>query len=254
MHDRPAAGLPLAALAALLLVTILTLCSLTLGCDRLFRVPSPDGVPSDAARNRKTGLWEWTDADGKYHMAYGDGRRAMLGTVAGGLRQGEWRSFGPDGEHITSIGAYKDDFRTGIWHFYDDQGVLYMTVSYKPEPMSMEIAFLSHDYGNENGITERFFPDGRLEERSVYSGGFPDGEVVRYYRNGRKAAEGRYAHGLRTGSWRFYYQDGGVERTESYVAGKLDGSARNYHPGGALYHESIYKDGVQVDVRIANAF
>lgn len=171
------------------------------------------------------------------------GSLATEGKIVDGMRQGKWTTFGPDGKRIASEGRYKDDFRDGLWKFYDDAGILYVTVEYAPEPKRPDLILLTHDYGNENGISERFFPDGRLEESMENRSGYADGPVVRYYRSGRRAHEGRFHEDRRIGTWRFYYPDGTLERTEEYKEGLLHGRVQNFLPDGRLYHESRWQEG-----------
>lgn len=224
------------------------------GCERLTKRPNPTEVPAGAVRDRRTTLWTLQSPDGTFRQYTDNGKIASQGKIVDGLRQGRWTTFGPDGKRIASEGNYKDDFRDGLWKFYDDAGVLYVTVEYAQEPKRPDLILITHDYGNENGVSERFFPDGRLEERMENRAGYADGPVVRYYRSGRKAHEGRFQEDRRTGMWRFYYPDGTVERTEEYKEGVLHGRVQNFLPDGRLYHESRWQDGRLVERNVASRY
>jgi antitoxin component YwqK of YwqJK toxin-antitoxin module len=216
------------------------------GCNRLRQPPRPPGAPDDAIRNRTTGLWMYSAPDGEFRMYYESGTVAYTGQVENGLRTGHWQTFASDGQRVTASGDYRQNWRDGIWRYFDGRERLYLTVEYRPEPKRFFGLLNITDYGNENGPFERYFPDGSLEERGVFWSGYYHGPIVRYHRNGRKAFEGEYEKDLPVGLWRYYYPEGTLEREETYRNGKLHGTLRNYYPDGGLYHETIFEDGVEV--------
>lgn len=219
-----------------------------LACDRLQQPPRPNGVPEGAIRDRNTRLWVHRTADNRLNYYHSDGARARTGQLASGTtsREGVWRAYASDGERLTSVGAYLNNWRDQEWRYFDDAEQLYLTVEYQPEPKRF-FGFLGiTDYGNENGPFERYFPDGSLEERGVFWSGYYHGPITRFHRSGRKALEGRYEKDLPVGIWRYYYPEGGLEREERYLNGQLDGPLRNYHPDGSLYHETVFAAGKEI--------
>lgn len=226
----------------------LAFCVSFFACDRLSQPPRPAQVPEGAVRNRDINLWMYRAPDDAFQMYYATGKLARSGRMQSGknLRTGDWQSFAADGERVTSDGAYLNDWRDGLWRYFDDQEQLYLTVEYKPEPKRF-FGFLNvTDYGNENGPFERYFPDGTLEERGIFWSGYYHGPIVRYHRNGNKAFEGRYEKDNPVGLWRYYYPEGNLEREESYRDGRLHGTLRNYYSDGSLYHETTFEEGQEV--------
>ena len=217
-------------------------------CERLRQPPRPNGVPEAAVRDRSVNLWMYRADDHRFYMYYETGAVARTGQMQPGtnIRTGEWRTYASDGERVTSVGVYLENWRDGIWRYFDDTERVYLTVAYQPEPKRF-FGFLGiTDYGNENGPFERFFPDGSLEERGVFWSGYYHGPIVRYHRNGNKAFEGNYEKDEPVGLWRYYYPEGNLEREESYRAGRLHGTLRNYYPDGRLYQETVFENGREI--------
>jgi antitoxin component YwqK of YwqJK toxin-antitoxin module len=224
--------------------SVILTAGLSFSCRRLTEPPIPAAVPPQAIRSGQ-GFWEHRSDGGEYIQYYPDGAVAKRGVIVNGLREGEWRSYSMNGIGITSIGRYHADWRDGLWEFFDTEGRLYYRIHYAEHPKREFISLITHDYGNENGNFERFFPDGRLEERGVFRGGYYDGPLVRYYRNGNIAVRGAYKKDKMEGPWIYYYPEGGIEREESYRNGTPDGVHRNFFPDGSLYQETHYKNGVE---------
>ncbi len=215
----------------------------SLSCKRFTTPPVPPGVPEEATLNRKASVWEYRAPDGSYGMYYADGSVAARGQYKGGARTGVWKTFLPGGETVATRGHYRGDWRDGTWIFNDDEGKLYLSVEYALEPKREFIFLVTHDYGNENGPYERYFPDGSLEERGSFRAGYMEGPLVRYHSNGKQAVVGQYKKDKKVGVWRYYYPEGNLEREESYQEGVLEGVLRSYYPDGTLYQESRYSGG-----------
>lgn len=233
-------------LQGLILATLLV--STATGCDRLKQPPRPADVPEGAIRNRSVNLWMHRGTDNSFRMFYETGRVARAGQMQPGNNQrtGNWQSFASDGKRVTSDGAYLNDWRDGLWRYFDDTEQVYLTVEYLPKPKRFFGFLTVTDYGNENGPFERYFPDGSLEERGVFWSGYYHGPIVRYHRNGKKAFEGRYEKDNPVGLWRYYYPEGNLEREESFRGGQLNGVLRNYYSNGDLYHETVFENGQEI--------
>ena len=212
-------------------------------CERLFQPPRPPGVPEGARRDRRMGVWNYLSPAGEYRRFYSDGKTAIQGRIIKNMRQGLWRFYSIDGKTLVAEGKCLNNLRDGVWRFHDDRGRLYMTKTYRPTPVRNFGLVYTIDYGNENGPYERYFEDGRLEERGFYRGGYYEGNLRRYYRNGKPAVEGRYKKDLKAGVWRYYYPEGGLERTEEYRAGLLWGNLKNYRPDGSLRQIAVFHRG-----------
>ena len=234
------------------LFLILTLFGV-LFCNRLKNSPKPAGIPVDATFSRRQGLWDHTSKDGIFTQYFANGIIHVRGRIVNGKRDGFWKTYGMKGKILTTTGMYKNGKKDGIWKYYDTRGRLYQKIEYKPEPIRLQYYMISPDYGNENGPYARYYPDGRLEERGLYIGGYVEDRVVRYYRNGNAAMKGQYKKELKTGRWLYFYPEGGLEREEYYKKDLLHGIMKNFHQDGSVYHISRYKNGKQISVKIVNA-
>ena len=230
-------------LAPTALVALIAVASF--GCGRLRKPERPVGVPAGAERERKTGMWTLATPT-SFTQYFADGTVATKGTISHGSREGEWRAWSMDGKVLISVGNYQRGRRDGLWKHFDDRGRLYLVMHYAPKPARDFFGFSHPDYGNENGPYERFFPDGRLEERGEFRGGFYHGPVVRYHWNGRVAMRGEYRKDQMYGTWTYYYPEGARERTEPYLDGLLEGRVANYHPDGSVYQEALFHKGSRI--------
>ncbi len=216
--------------------------SVPASCRRLRETPRPSGVPAGAQLDRKTGLWTH-QTQTAFQQYFAEGGLSAEGALRQGRREGPWRAWSMDGRTVITTGRYLAGRRDGTWRHFDDEGRLYLLIHYARAPVR-DFGFFSHpDYGNENGPYERYFPDGSLEERGTFRGGYYEGEMVRYHRNGRVAVRGTFRKDLMEGTWSYYYPEGSLERTETYVEGRLGGLLSNYHPDGSVYQKALYERG-----------
>lgn len=214
------------------------------GCDRLSRMPVPQGVAPEASYDRSRGLWNYTFPDGTVKTWYGDGKLAILGQKDQSGRTGQWESYAPgDRQVVTMRGEYQNDWRVGTWEFFDDAGVLYLTVDYALEPRRTFGFISTRDYGNENGPYIRYFPDGRVEEKGNFYSGYYEGAVIRYHKSGHMALQGQYSRDNRVGTWKIFYSDGTLEREENYQDGVLVGRLETHYPDGSLYYSALNRKG-----------
>ncbi len=220
-------------------------------CDRLSRYPVPPGVPGDSRFERTLRIWVHQVNEGTESVYFENGKIALKGEKKQGNRVGVWKSFSLSGA-VVSEGEYVKDWRDGIWRFNDDSGVLYMTMEYRKKPVRNFGFFITHDYGNENGPYVRYFPDGKVEERGNFLGGYQDGKTVRYYPTGKKALEGSYKKDRKEGNWSYYYPDGHLMKMAQYSGGMLDGKLVVYHRDGRVYHISQYKNDKRISLNIVD--
>lgn len=227
---------------------IIVVCAsfIVLACqERLHHPPAPASVHPEAVRNR-FGIFEHKVVDGEYGRWHPDGALARTGTYVNGERHGTFRNYAMDGKTITSEGRYRDNWRDGVWNFYDSQGRLYLTVRYAAEPKRVFTFLKTQDYGNENGTYERYFPDGRLEEQGEFYSGYYQGPIRRFYPDGTPALTGQFEKDKQVGLWRSYYPNGEREREENFSDGELDGPLRVYYENGELYYETVYEAGKEI--------
>lgn len=222
---------------------VILLLSITsfVSCGR-FSSPRPTSVPEEAALDRKTGFWTYRSST-ETRIYSPTGKLVMSGPLKNGQRQGTWYSYASDESTIVTIGDFLNDWRNGTWKFYDGSGKLYQTLEYHPQPVRTFGFLITHDYGNENGPYQRFFPNGELEESGTFAGGYEEGIVRRYYKSGQLYMTGKMSKDARVGEWKTFYPNGKIQRIERFANGKLTGNAKSYFPNGDLYFEAEYEDG-----------
>lgn len=115
----------------------------------------PSGLKQTAGSwlaDKQIGPWTWWYEDGAPHYqgAY----------VAGGLREGSWKSWHPDGK-LASEGSYRFDRQDGIWHYWHPDG--------------MPFAEGTFDLGVKHGWWVKRNPDGSPQECGLFIKGLKVG-------------------------------------------------------------------------------
>ncbi|MDH5656236.1 MAG: hypothetical protein OEZ34_10030 [Spirochaetia bacterium] len=216
-------------------------------CSRLTEAPLPSGIP-EGAKYLSKGLWYYYGPNGELTLHYKNGALLGKGKIQNELKTGIWETYIADTGSTASLGSYQNGWRDGIWKYYDSEGRLYLLITYAPEPKRN--FFITKDYGNENGLYERYYPDGSLEERGSFYSGYFNGKITRYHPNGNIAVQGNYLLDLMDGKWIYYFPDGKIEREENYSKGKKNGIFRNFHPDGTLYHETTFKNNIEIGTKV----
>lgn len=127
----------------------------------------------------------------------------------------------------------------------------------------IESYFVDKDDPNKKeGVYNRFYDDGKIQEVSLYKNGKLNGErklyqssgklmqtetyvndkyegpFKSYYDDGTLQQEGNYKDNMMSGVWKNYYQIPNVEKNEmTLVEGKISGPAKEYYPNGKLNAE-----------------
>ena len=193
----------------------------------------PVGVPKEAKFDRKKNIFTLIK-DGQELVWYDNGKLysdCKLGV--NGMRNGECRYFSQFNGNLLSIGIYADNFKDGLWHWYFPNGNIYYKQNFSKDhkrPVWVETNLL----GNEHGAYERYYQDGKLEERGDYEAGFKSGKWEKYYPNGKLEYTGSYLKDNKIGQWKFYFADGKVEAEESYDSKSEFVSRLTYFPDGSL--------------------
>lgn len=226
------------------------------------------------AQGRKQGHWEksWADRQQlRYQGEFKDdkpvGRFTYYSTSGkvesyvdhyptGNAAHG--RHFHPNGR-LMAEGRYAGQAKDSIWTYYDEQGALRSTESWKlgvkhgeqmayyPDGQVAERALFAN--GVQSGKTEQFFPDGTLKYTATYVNGVPEGTLLWYQPNGRKDIEGHMVNGERDGAWTYYNEDGSVQVQVLYAQGvfirdkKENGVFKEYYDDEQLKSETTYKNG-----------
>lgn len=148
-----------------------------------------------------------------------------------GRKQGHWIKYFPDKIHVLYEGTFLDDQPAGEF--------------------------------------KRFYEDGTLKSRLVYSQGGKDADAIIYHPNGYIASSGKYINQLKEGVWKFFsfrvpgllineepyknnmknglslkfYTDSTIAEKVNYISDKREGEWIQYHPNGKISLKSWYKGG-----------
>ena len=96
---------------------------------------------------------------------------------------------------------------------------------------------------DKNGILEKYYSNGKLQSKGVYTDGKKDGLWEEYFENGQLKSKGNYIKGRKEGFWQEYYKNGHLESKVNFVEGKKVGLFEMYHLDGKLLSRINYKDG-----------
>ena len=120
------------------------------------------------------------------------------------------------------------------------------------------------------GELKRYYEDGRLRSRLVYSQDGKKADAEIYHPNGNISSSGIYINQLKEGQWKFFsarikglllneesylknqknglsvkfYPDSAVAEKVSYLNDKREGEWLQYHPDGKLSLKALYKGGM----------
>ena len=190
-----------------------------------------------------------------------------------GRKTGKWMTFWPN-ERVRSEGQYERGLQEGVFKFFNRNGDLERTETYKrgervmdaPEAVALDLRKSFHPNGevsrqgpwreNTPMGTHRFFDEsGHLIEVKVFRAGAlhatgtldslgrRSGEWTLYWKEGMRKETGRYSEGKRDGDWTFYAMDGRVEQEGGYRAGAWHGTWKWYHLDGSLHRDERYRKG-----------
>lgn len=203
-----------------------------------------DGKPKEEAEydenGKKNSITKTFDRDGKIHheMEYKNGELLSYKffskdgkIIAQEKKSGKkinYKFYDPRGILITE-GQLVGDEKTGIWVYYNDNGVKETEHKYEK--------------GKINGKSKTFFSSGEVSVQENYLEDERDGLLVDYHPNGEIKTEGYYAKGNRTGMWYYYYPDGTLSDKEYYVEGDAVSWSDDYSVKGLLYTRHFNQDG-----------
>ena len=190
-----------------------------------------------------------------------------------GRETGKWMTFWPN-ERVRSEGPYDRGLREGVFKFFNRNGDLERTETYKrgervmdaPEAVALDLRKSFHSNGevsrqgpwreNTPMGTHRYFDEsGHLIEVKVFRNGQLHatgmldslgrrfGEWTLFWKEGMRKETGHYLEGKRDGNWTFYATDGRVEQEGGYRAGAWHGTWKWYHENGALHRNEGYRKG-----------
>ena len=124
-----------------------------------------------------------------------------------GELHGPFRMYWPDGSKKAQC-EYKGGKLVGMYADFYKDGQLRLGVEFD-------------DRGLETGLSESYWPNGKLEYEIHYKNGLEEGPYKTYWPNGQLEVECTMISGLEHGEYRMYKEDGTLDRTFQVVLGKI---------------------------------
>ncbi|MBE7412301.1 MAG: hypothetical protein L6Q54_13215 [Leptospiraceae bacterium] len=191
---------------------------ITIGCSP--KKSFPDSISSNAKFDKKTNLY--TAIENNKRLAWYDTGELYSSCKVNplGINDGECFQY-TKSKSVLSFGNFKNGQRDGlwVWNFLNGKPYCKQYFTYGKK----RVFWIQTDiWGNEDGLYERFYENGNLEEKGYYDSGYKTGNWEKYFIDGKKEYSGSYHKDLKIKEWIFYYPSGLVEAKETYdITGKL---------------------------------
>lgn len=124
-----------------------------------------------------------------------------------GEMHGPFRMYWPDGSKKAQCEFWHGKFRGVYCDFYKD-GQLRLGVEFDNE-------------GREAGLSEAYWPNGKLEYEITYKDGLEEGPYKTYWSNGNLEVECTMVRGLEHGTYKLYKEDGPLYGILEVTMGKV---------------------------------
>ena len=161
-----------------------------------------------------------------------DSTKKTFSSFAKGRREGDWKTWHPNGQLKTHYTFIKDQIE-GLYTYYDSVGTTKKTETYKKSILEGVTSdfndngtlHISTDYKKnlKDGLQKEFIEGVVLIEQRTYKKDSLDGEWTSWHDNGTKKVVRVYKNGTPKGNWIFYDEKGAWMREEQYKKGVADG-------------------------------
>ena len=171
-----------------------------------------------------------------------------------GVKNGLFESYYPSGR-VKSEAHYQEGFRVGkVIQYHEDgrvQAVDYyeklegdrsVRTTYYDSTQVVKIRVQLKD-GVAEGLTQLYYPNGKLKSETVYHHGYRQGPSTQYYEDGKVRARLFYKGDRQDSISRTYFPNGQLNIESTYYAGKLHGPYKLYSPDGKLQKQLNYQAG-----------
>jgi antitoxin component YwqK of YwqJK toxin-antitoxin module len=196
-----------------------------------------------------------------------NGKVKSEGTLINGRPDGYWRNYHING-NIKSEGNRKEETLHGVWKFYTQEGVLFVSITYKdgvkegPRLTYQDSVLVKREIFVDNqleGITEHYFSSGDLKLRIPFENNRENGTGYEYdsignlitlltYKNGvltrKREVNRRDKQGRRYGSWLELYPNMRVKWEGTYTDDLKNGFFKYYTNSGNLIRTERWIMGV----------
>ncbi len=147
------------------------------------------------------------------------------------FKEGNCKKFYENGI-IEQEGQYTKNYKNGLWKFYTSEGKLFKNENYKINFVSIK-----------DGPYEEFWPSGSIKFRCMWVNGKREGVFQRFFENGGVEQTGEFHNDLIEGIVSAFYPDGTLKRKITSLYGKADGPSEEYYENGQLKEKGNYKEG-----------
>ena len=161
-----------------------------------------------------------------------DSTKKTFSSFAKGRREGDWKTWHPNGQLKTHYTFIKDQIE-GLYTYYDSVGTTKKTETYKKSILEGVTSdfndngtlHITTDYKKnlKDGLQKEFIEGVVLIEQRTYKKDSLDGEWTSWHDNGTKKVVRVYKNGTPKGNWIFYDEKGAWMREEQYKKGVADG-------------------------------
>jgi antitoxin component YwqK of YwqJK toxin-antitoxin module len=196
------------------------------------------------AAGKKTGVWETYYQNGKVksHGTFKDGHPVgeLLKYYPGGILQATMK-FDEAGRtsyvilyyeagYPAAEGKFIDQKKDSVWNYFS---------AYDKRKAVSE----SYKMGKKDGVSFKFYPDGKISEYLEWQEDLKHGKWEQYYENGQVRLTGVYNTGMQNGIFISYNADSSLSISGSYVNDVMDGVWTYYNETGELDLTVEYKNG-----------
>lgn len=141
---------------------------------------------------------------------------------------------------LASSGVFSQSLEYSEGYFYKN-GMLY-TGTYTEYWPNKNVKLVQNiRNGVEDGVSEIYFEQGKLQEQRSYFEGEKHGIWSTYNASGTKVAEANYRHNSKDGIWRIWDEYGKIRYEMYYSNGEKTGTWRMWDENGKLLNERDYR-------------
>jgi antitoxin component YwqK of YwqJK toxin-antitoxin module len=179
---------------------------------------NPTNVPNEAKFDRKRNVYLHR-TDKRESVYYASGKKYSecdLGTT--GKYNGICNYYYEDNGKLLSSGYVVNGLRDKLWHWYFPNQQVYYRQEFNHEKRRTDFLVETELIGTEHGKYERFYDNGKLEERGSYDTGYKTGLWEKFYRSGKKEFMGNYKNNTRVSNWIYFFPNEKVEALEFFQA------------------------------------
>ncbi|MCD4772726.1 MAG: hypothetical protein K8R41_05005 [Bacteroidales bacterium] len=204
--------------------------------------------------------------DGYNIFYHENGKISSEGFMRDGKPDGYWKTYNKS-TVLISEGNRKNFKLDSTWKFYNDTGNIILEINYKKgkkdgiRKIYREKEIINENFKNDikNGLTQSFYPNGKLKRSVNFIDGLEEGICKEYTKNERIITLFYYKKGFiidkeninrfdqqnkKHGIWKYYYPDGKLKLVGKYKHGKKEGFFKEYSNVGDLAKAEKFTNGI----------